>query len=246
MALIQEIYKPMSNVGQVYAGVYGVPGPLAPIGNVLDVTVTHDETVLKQQDFTRLGGGTHAQIRRVASANVAINMADLNLVNFARAVLGTAAEVEGADVVDEQHKAFKGGLIRLKHLDPSAVVFKKAAATIPAAGNYEVRKEGIYILPGTTLTDADDVLISYTGKTTATIEALTAANPELVIAFGGLNEADSGKPVVVDLYRVGQGVAKTLALLSGNFMGLAVEGELLMDPTKSGTGISRYYRVQFT
>ncbi|QNK69192.1 hypothetical protein [Variovorax sp. PAMC26660] len=246
MALIKEIYKPMSNVGQVYAGVYGTAGPLAPIGNVLDVTVTHDEEVKKQQDFTRLGGGTHAQVRRVNSANVAINMADLNLVNFARAVLGTAGEIEGADVVDEQHKAFKGGLIRLKHLDPSAVVFKKAAATIPAAGNYEVRKEGIYILPGTTLTDADDVLISYTGKTTATIEALTVANPELVITFGGLNEADSGKPVVVDLYRVGQGVAKTLALLSGNFMGLAVEGELLMDPTKAGEGISRYYRVQFT
>ena len=246
MSLVQEIYKPMSNVGQVYAGVYGTPGPLAPIGNVLDVTVTHDEEVRKQQDFSRIGGGTHAQVRRVNSANVAINMADLNLVNFARSVLGTAAEVAGGDIVDEPRKAFKGGLIRLAHLDPTAVTLKKAAATIPAAGNYEVRKEGIFILPGTTLTDADDVLISYTHGATATIEALTAANPELVITFGGLNEADSGKPVVVDLYRVGQGVAKTLALLSGNFMGLAVEGELLLDPTKSGTGISRYYRVQFT
>lgn len=246
MALIQEIYKPMSNVGQVYAGVYGAAGPLAPIGNVLGLTVTHDEEVRKQQDFSRLGGGTHAQVRRVNSASVAINMADLNLVNFARSVLGTASEVPGSNVVDEPRKAFKGGLIRLTHLDPSAVVLKKAAATIPAAGNYEVRKEGIYILPETTLTDADDVLISYAHSTTATIEALTSANPELVISFGGLNEANSGKPVVVDLYRVGQGVAKTLALLSGNFMGLEVEGELLMDPTKSGDGISRYYRVQFT
>lgn len=246
MALIQEIYKPMSNVGQVYAGVYGAAGPLAQIGNVLGLTVTHDEEVRKQQNFTRVGGGTHAQVRRVNSVNVAINMADLNLVNFARSVLGTASEVAGGDIVDEQHKAFKGGLIRLKHLDPSAVTLKKAAAAISAAGNYEVRKEGIYVLPGTTLTDADDVLVSYTHGATATIEALTVANPELVITFGGLNEADSGKPVVVDLYRVGQGVAKTLALLSGNFMGLEVEGELLMDPTKSGTGISQYYRVQFT
>jgi len=246
MALIKEIYKPMSNVGQVYAGVYGAAGPLAPIGNVLELIVTNDEEVRKQQDFTRLGGGTHAQVRRVNSANVAITMADLNLVNFARSVLGTASEVEGGSVVDEPRKAYKGGLIRLNHLDPSAVVVKKAADTIPAATNYEVRKEGIYILPGTTLTDGDDVLISYTHGATATIEALTAANPELVITFGGLNEADSGKPVVVDLYRVGQGVAQTLALMNGNFMGLAVEGELLMDPTKSGTGISRYYRVQFT
>lgn len=246
MALITEIYKPMFNVGKVYARPYGVAAPKAEIGNVLQLTLTHEETVVKQQDFTRLGGGTHAQVRRVGAVTIALTMADLNLVNFARSTFGTASESEAGTVTDEPYKAFKGGLIRLPHLDVTSVAIKKASTPVAAAGNYEVRPEGIYILPGTTLTDADDVLISYAHGITGTIEALTTAPPELELTFGGLNEAQSGKPVVVDAWRVGQGIAQNLALMSGNFMGLAVEGEVLVDPTKSGNGISRFYRVQFT
>ena len=42
MSLITQIYKPMANVGQVYAAPYGVAGPLAPIGTVLELTLTHE------------------------------------------------------------------------------------------------------------------------------------------------------------------------------------------------------------
>lgn len=247
MSLITQIYKPMANVGQVYAAPYGVAGPLAPIGNVLELTLTHDETVLKQADYARLGGGTHAQFRRVNSANVAFTMADINVVNFARAVLGTASEVAGAAIVGEAHKAYRGGLIRLANLQPSLVTVKKGSTPVTAAGNFEVRPEGIYVLPDAAgLVDADDITVDYTHVTTATLEALTQKAPELQISFGGLNEADSGRPVVVDLWRVGQGVAKTLALMNNNFMGLPVEGEVLVDPTKVGDSISRHYRVQYT
>jgi hypothetical protein len=247
MSLITEIYKPASLVGQVYALPYGASGPLSPIGNVLDLQITHDETVSRQADFTRLGGGTHAQFRRVNSASIAFTMADINMVNFTRAVLATAAESAAGSVTAEAHKAYRGGLIRLAHLQPSAVVVKKASTPVAAAGNYEVRPEGLYILPDATgLADADDVTVDYTHVATATLEALTQKAPELQICFAGLNEADSGKPVVVDLWRVGQGVARQLALLNGNFMGLPVEGELQIDPTKTGAGISRYYRVQHT
>lgn len=246
MSLITQIYKPMSNVGQVYAAPYGIAGPLAPIGNVLELQLTHDEEVKKQADFTRLGGGTHAQFRRVNSASISFTMADLNPVNFARSILGTVSESEAGDVKDEAHTVSKGGLIRLAHLQPSAVVIKKATTVIAAAGNYEVRPEGIYIVPGTTLADGDAITVDYTHVATATLEALTQKAPELQICFGGLNEADSGKPVVVDVWRVGQGVAKTLALMNNNFMGLAVEGEILIDPNKVGDAISRHYRVQYT
>ncbi|WP_219211933.1 phage tail tube protein [Variovorax boronicumulans] len=246
MSLITQIYKPMSNVGKVYARPYGVAAPMAEIGNVLQLALTHEEVVRKQEDWQHQGGGTHAQVRRVSGVSIALTMADLNLVNFARATYGTASESEAGTVTDAPHKAFKGGLIRLAHLDVSAVTVKKASATIPAQANYEVRPEGIYVLPGTTLTDADDLLISYTHGITGTIEALTTSPPELELSFGGLNEADSGKPVVVDIFKVGQGIAKNLALMSGNFMGLEVEGEVLSDPTKSGIGLSRFYRVQFT
>jgi hypothetical protein len=244
MALIKQIYKPSMNVGQVYARPYGSAAARVPVGNVLQLELAHDEEVKKQQDMTRLGGGTYAQVRRINGVSLKMDLADWNPVNFTRAVFGIAAVVAGAAVVDEPVVAYKGGLIRLAKPQPSLVTVKKAAVAIDAA-NYEVRPEGIFIPEGAAgIVDADDLTVSYTHPEHVNIEALTSSAPELELTFGGLNEADSGKPVIVDVYRLGSGIAKTLALLGTDFGSLEIEGEVLVDPTKSGTGISRFYRAQ--
>ena len=74
--------------------------------------------------------------------------------------------------------------------------------------------------------------------------ALTTKAAELTLRFGGLNEVDSGKPVVTDMWRVSQGVTKQLAhIISKGFGKLEVEGSLMKDPTKTGAGISQYMRT---
>jgi hypothetical protein len=120
---------------------------------------------------------------------------------------------------------------------------KKAAVAVDPA-NYEVRPEGIFVPEASTILDADDLTVSYTHPEHVNIEALTSSAPELELTFGGLNEADSGKPVIVDIWRLGAGIAKTLALIQSDFGKLPVEGEVLVDPTKVGVGISRFYRAQ--
>ncbi len=243
MALIKQIYKPSMNVGQVYARPYGSAAARAPVGNVLSLELTHNEEVKKQPDMTRLGGGTYAQVRRINGVSLKLQLADWNPVNFTRAVFGIAAVVAGAAVVDEPAVAYKGGLIRLDKPQPSLVTVKKAAVAVDAA-DYEVRPEGIFIPETSSLVDADAITISYTHPEHVNIEALTSAAPELELTFGGLNEGDSGKPVIVDIWRLGAGIAKTLALLASDFGKLEVEGEVLVDPTKAGVGISRFYRTQ--
>jgi hypothetical protein len=245
MSLMKQIYKPSMNVGQVYARPYGAANaPRVPVGNVLVVELAHEEEVKKQPDMTRLGGGTYAQVRRISGVNLKLELADWNPVNFTRSVFGIAATVAGAAVVDEPHKVYKGGLIRLAAPQPTLVTVKKGVDVI-APANYEVRPEGIFVPEDAAdAVDADDWLISYTHPEHVNIEALTSAAPELELSFGGLNEADSGKPVIVDVYRLGSGIAKTLALLGTDFGSLEIEGEVLVDPTKSGTGISRFYRAQ--
>lgn len=59
----------------------------------------------------------------------------------------------------------------------------------------------------------------------------------------GLNESNSGKPVIFALWRVSQGVAKQLTLIKKGFGALDIEGEVLQDPSKTGVGISRYMRT---
>lgn len=247
--VIKKVYRPSSMVGQVYARPYGTATIPMPIGNVLELALEHSEDVQKQDDMTALGGGTHAEKRRVKEVTIKLKLADLNVVNLARALLGTAQGIEAGAVPDEPHTATLGGLVRLLHIQPTAVVVKKgadavSATFVSAAGNFEVRPEGLFLLTGATgLADADKLWVSYSYGAYAAIEALTTAAVELELTFGGLNEADGGKPMVVEIWRASQGITKSLALINKEFGTLDVEGTVLMDATKTGVGISRYYRA---
>ena len=244
MSVITETYKPSMTVGQVYARPYGSAAAPMPIGNVLELALEHKEQVIKQPDMSRLGGGTHAEVRRIEEVTVKMKLADINVVNLARATMGTLQAVAMGTVADEAHVATLGGLVRLAHIQPTAVVLKKGVTVVAAAGNYEVRPEGIYILPTATgLTAADAITVAYSYGEYAAIEALTTKAVELELTFGGLNEADEGKAVLVEIWRASQGVTKSLALIQDKLGALDVEGTVLMDPTKVGVGISKYYKT---
>ena len=247
--ILKQIYKPSMTVGQVYAKVYGSAALPLPIGNVLELGVEHSEDVQTQADMTAPGGGIHAEVRRVTEVKLTAKLADLNVVNMSRAIFGTASATTAGTATDEGHTATLGGLIRLAHIQPTAVTIKEgatsgAATAVTMAGNYEVRPEGIYILPDAAdITDSDKLWVTYTYGAYAVIEALTTKSVELQLIFGGLNEADGGKPVVVDIFRASQGITKNLALINKGFGALDIEGSILIDPTKTGTGISRYYKT---
>jgi hypothetical protein len=322
--VLKKIYKPSMTVGQVYARPYGSTAAPMPVGNVLELGLEHTEDVQRQDDMTVLGGGTHAEVRRVTEVKVKMKLADLNVVNLARASLGTVAGIEAgttsevhtaalggllplghiaptavaitkpggtADVADEQHAGVnKGDLVALTHAAPSAVTVKVGAdlgtaTTVAASGNYTVQAAGIQVLADAAdIADASTLWVSYTYSTGtvvpmagnylvlaegirvlenaadiqagdaltvsysygayAAIEALTTKAPELELLFGGLNEADSGNPVVVNVWRASQGVTKALSLINKGFGALDVEGSVLQDPTKTGAGISKYYRTR--
>lgn len=249
--IIKRTFSPTALVGQVYARLYGSNSAPLPIGNVLGMELTQKEDVEKQPDMTALGGGTHAEMRRVSDVAVKIKMADLNVTNLARAALGTTSGVEGGTVTNEAHTATLGGLIRTAHIGPRSVVVKKGVTPVVAAGNYEVRGAGVYILPeAADLADADAITVDYAYGSYAVIEAITKKASELELTLDGLNEAgdtdENGNPrvCVVELWRASQGVAAQIALLAEKgFATLDVEGAILKDASKTGVGISKYYRV---
>lgn len=242
--IMKRTYAPSAMVGQLYAKVYGSASAYLPVGNVLELQTEYKETVEKQPDMTKLGGGVHAEIRRVEEVSFKAKIADLNIVNLTRAVLGTAAAVDAGAVTDAAYTAKLGGLLALPHTGLSAVVIKKGATTIDAAG-YEVRPEGIWLPDAVVgLTEGDAITVSYSYADQVVIEALTTKAAELTLRFGGLNEADSGKSVIVDMHRVSQGVTKQLSFIQDKGFGsLEVEGALLKDPTKTGAGVSSYMKT---
>ena len=67
---IKQTYKPMMTVGQVYAKAWGTDGAPKEVGNVLELNLEHSEDVQTQDDMTKLGGGVHAEVRRVKDVKV--------------------------------------------------------------------------------------------------------------------------------------------------------------------------------
>lgn len=255
-AVIKRTFRPYVGVGQVYARPYGSTVLPAPIGNVLELVLSHKETVIKQPDMTRTGGGTYSEVRRVEEANVAMKLADFNAVNLARASYGTVEAIEAGTVAALDVLASRGGLIRT-FLSPTAVTLKKVTPAVDPedpptltdilASNYEVRPEGIYLLESATgFADGDTVRVAYSYGVQAAIQALTTSTPELELSFGGLNEGDNGRPMVVDIFRCSQSIAQNLALIGQQHGTLDVGGTIMVDPTKSGSGISRFYKVGMT
>ena len=242
--IIKRIYAPSGLVGKIYATPYGGTAPLLPIGNVLEATTEQSESVEKQDDMTALGGGTHAEMRRVTGMLFKAKLADLNVINIARALLATVSPEDAGTVANKSYTVQRGGLIPLPHAIVTNLVIKKATVPVAAVNNYDLLGEGIWIRADAVgLADGDTITVDYSFADQVVVEALTAKAPELTLRFAGLNEADSGRPVIFDLWRVSQGVTKQLTLIKKGFGALDVEGEVLQDPTKTGVGISRYMRA---
>ena len=243
--LTNRIFRPTLSAGVVYARLAGTTGQLQSIGGVSELVLAIEEDIKKQKDFSRAGGGNRAQVNRVEAVTMSAKLQDLNPVNLARVLFGTTSAVVASTVVGEAVVAQRGGLIKLAHLNPTSVVVKKAAVTVPATGNYEVRPEGLFVLDAATgISDADALTVDYAFAGYDVIEALTQSAPTLELMFAGVNEAMEGAASTVELWRVRTGAVKNLGLINDDFAELEMEGEVLLDPTKTGVGLSKFFKVR--
>lgn len=244
--MTDTVYYPYLGSGKIYARVAGAAAGLMELGNASKLEIAAKEDKQKVKDFSKMGGGTYASVSRVSEATLQMTLNDLNKTNVARAVFGTESAVVGASVVDEVVTAYKGSIVPLAHPNPTAVVVTDSTAvtTFVAGTDYEVRAGGIFIFAAGAITDAQSLKVDYTYAAYGKVEALTTGALILELHFEGLNEANSGKPVIVDVYRCQLSPTKALSLLGDKFADLSVDAEILADPTKVGVGISQYFRAK--
>jgi hypothetical protein len=242
-------YYPYLGSGKIYARVAGTAASagLIYMGNAskLDITVKDKKVTL--QDFSKPGGGVYASVSRIEAATLNVTLNDLNKANIARAIFGTDSAITGATVADEVVTAYLDALVPLAHPNPTALTVKDGATGLisyVAGADYEVRAGGIFIMTGGAIVASESLKVSYTYASYSKVEAMTGGAPVLELHFEGLNEANSGKPVIVDIYRAQLSPAKALTLLGDKFSDLTVDAEMLVDTSKTGTGISQFFRVK--
>lgn len=246
MPVTNRVFKPVLNAGQVYLRQAGDQSAVRyPIGNVSVLNLAIDEEVIEQKDYTSPGGGTHAEVRRINSVTTSMTLHDLNADNIALATRGTAAEVAQGTITDEQHTAAPGGFVRLNHPGPSSVVVTNDAGTTTydAGDDYEVTGGGLKIVNGGAINTATVIKVDYSHKAYIKVEALTTTGKPWEIFFDGLNEADDGNEMLIDLWKVNLGAASELGIITDDLGNVTLEGKLLSDNSK-GANESKFFRTQ--
>ncbi len=243
---MSESYYPYVGSGKIYTRIASAAAGLMELGNASKIGLKVKEDKKPLKDYTKTGGGTYASVTRVDTVTLEIKAHDLNKTNIARAVFGTESVVTGAAVVDEVVMAYKGGLCVLAHPSATGVVLTNSAGTTTHAEgvDYEVRPGGVFILAAGAIADGASLKVDYSFATYFKVEALTSSAKIIELFFEGLNEANSGKPVLVDVYRAQLSPAKALELLGDNFADIDIEAEVLKDTSKTGAGISQYFKVR--
>lgn len=111
------------------------------------------------------------------------------------------------------------------------------------AAEYSATAGGIYLAAGAAVTNGEILEVDYTSSASNVIEALVNSGEEYELVFDGLNEARSGKAVIVEIYRQKFGAAQSLSLIGEDYAALELTGKQLKDLTKTGTGISQYFKA---
>lgn len=123
------------------------------------------------------------------------------------------------------------------------VTWTCAGPTAPVANtDYEVRPGGIFFYTGKVLAGVS-AQVDYTKAAADLVQALVASAKEYEIVFDGLNEARSGKRTRITAYRVKAGALANLALIGEDYAAIDWTGKLLKDTSKTGNGVSQYFKV---
>lgn len=111
--------------------------------------------------------------------------------------------------------------------------------------HWQRTRSGIEALAAATQFDAYGTAleVDYTKNAQYLIQALTDAGSEWLMVFDGLNEIDSGNPVVAKLFRVKFSPTSGLDLLGDDFGELKLEFSVLKDETIVAAGLSQYLQI---
>ena len=234
-------------VGQVYLQELGGTGGLLPIGNVSALGFAVTEETRELRDFTRGGGGTRNEVRRVQSVECSMTLHDLSPANLSRVLYGTTSALTAGAQTGVVLGTYQGPGTYLPFvgvMDPTvAPVINDGASPLVAGTDYNIAGNGILVTNTAPvgLAVGDTITANYTRKGTDVVQALTSSGKEYRLVFDGLNEALSGKRTMVDAFRVKLGAAQNLGLIGDEYAALEVTGKLLIDPTKTGAGLSQYF-----
>ena len=233
--------------GSMYLG--PKTGVKRAIGNASALTFAADEEKKDLLDFQNAGGGKANSISRITGVTMDLTAVELSPENIALAIRGSVTAVTAGAVTGEALTAHLDGLVRFANIpDPAVapvITGSGGTPTYTEGTDYTVVGAGIIPLGTGTITEGLALEAGYTKAAGNVVQAMVDSSSEFEMIFDGLNEAQSGKRVVVQAYRVKFSPGQNVAWIGDNFAELQISGEVLKDTTITGGGLSQFYKVDF-
>jgi hypothetical protein len=244
----EVITKSYVGVGRVWVRPYGTTGARRHVGNVSALTLRHNMEIQRQQDFTRPGGGTAIRRERVETIEAAMTWLNFNPQNWQIAMAATLHEVVSGTATAEVVTVHPGSMTPLLHIPTAITTVTENTDTTPdvyvAGTDYVMTAAGLYVpSTGSVLTVGQQVRVTYTHAAQTRLEGSMGTATVLEALFEGLNDADTQKPMIVDLWRMSVPPAEEINLIGLELGEMAVSAELLADATK-GSSVSAFYRAR--
>lgn len=231
--------------GKVYLSKRGTD-KLRFVGNCEKVELSFNEETKELKDFTQAGGGVANSVSRIDKVELGLNLFDYSPENLSLAMFGESSNVAAGSISSEMHILNKNHLTKLSHSHVSNVVVTDSltSSVYQQDVDYEVVNAGIIPLELGGISDGTDVLIDYDYGASDIVHALMNSGDEYRFVFDGLNEAQSGKKVVLEVYRVKFTPAASLSFIGDDFASIEITGTALSYSSFVGNGLSKYFKVE--
>lgn len=236
--------------GNILLREYGAAAAFQPIGNCTGLTLSPQEDVKQQADFTAPGGGLRNEVRRLTGVDISYTFTDFSPTNFKVGLRAESTPITAGTATEEDAVAYKGGYTPLAKIATAitSVVPAGGGSAFTAGEDYELRDGQLYVPADSSINNpvegAANVEVTYTYAAQTKIEALVNSNKQYELLFVGLNEARSGKRVRVRAHKISGGVLQEMALLGEDYGSGTVNGALMSDTSITGVGLSKYFTAE--
>ncbi|ANP79310.1 hypothetical protein A134_23130 [Vibrio crassostreae 9CS106] len=235
--------------GTIYFEEIGGTGGLIPVGNCSQLDIAVNENKLEQKDYQEAGGALVNTVTNIDSVVASINSLTVNADTIGLALRGYVKDHKGGAVSDEEHEVKSvPSYIKLSHAPDKSATFKvvdKASPTteFEEGTDFEIKSGGISIIADGAITDTMTLQVNFTSLTSRTVQPMTQAGLDYKVVFDGLNEAEGGKPVIIEFHKVKFNYTQALALISDDFGSLPMTFDILKDDTQTGFDTSKFMSI---
>lgn len=148
-------------------------------------------------------------------------------------IYGNTQQVAAATITAEAKKLFLGKEVPTDFIpDGNVVVTDTGGATTYTLGtDYKIGKTGMIYVPttGSNITDEQDVELNYQSKDERVSTAFTQQNKSYYFRFDGLNRANDGREVVIEVYKGRVNPAEMIDVINDDFATYTINGMALYD-----------------